>query len=294
MELRYLKYFKTVAETENISAAARKLYISQPFLSRTIKALEDELSLPLFDRSGKKITLNKNGKILYDYAVRILDLEEQALRDLRSGSDGSEPSLKLILFNATDLFPKLIAGFNYLHPGINFSISNFSSERFKKPFDVMIHASEEIAASLPSKLLFPEECLLGMSREHPLASEEHITPDMLKNEKFLLLSQENTLGDLTRRYFIPLGIHPSIPLECDSQQTLTALVEQKMGIAFFPSRTWKIEGENIVLRRIEGFTLTRNIYISRSSADISKPVRLFIDYIKNAINIMLIKEKHTK
>lgn len=132
-----------------------------------------------------------------------------------------------------------------------------------------------------------------MSREHPLANADRITADMLKNEKFLLLTQENSLGDLTRRYFVPLGITPRVPLECESQQTLNALVEQNMGLAFFPSRTCKVMSDNIVLRHIDGFTLSRNIYLSRSSLDISESVRKFIDYMNNAIEFMLTQERHS-
>lgn len=293
MELRHLKYFKVIAETENVSVASRRLHVSQPFLSRTIKTLEDELQISLFDRTGKKITLNKYGRILYKHTIHILSLESQILNELQSALVEDQPSLKLVLFNATNLFPKLIAGFSDHHPEINFSISNYDEERLKKPFDVVIHASEGLASSLPSRLLFPEECLLGMSREHPLANAERITPDMLKNEKFLLLTQENSLGDLTRRYFVPLGITPRVPLECESQQTLNALVEQNMGLAFFPSRTWKVMSDNIILHRIDGFTLSRNIYLSRSTLDISESVQKFLDYMNNAIEFMLTQERHS-
>ena len=54
MELLQLKYFRVIAETENISKAAEQLYIAQPSLSMTLKRLEDELGIPLFDRNGKK------------------------------------------------------------------------------------------------------------------------------------------------------------------------------------------------------------------------------------------------
>lgn len=62
MELLQIKYFKVIAETENISKAAEQLYIAQPSLSQTLKRLEDELGTPLFDRTGKRITLNCAGK----------------------------------------------------------------------------------------------------------------------------------------------------------------------------------------------------------------------------------------
>lgn len=86
MELKYLKYFKLIAETENISDASRRLHVSQPFLSRTIHLLEEELNLSLFDRHGKKIELNKNGKILYRYTLKMLDLEAQAIQELTLAS----------------------------------------------------------------------------------------------------------------------------------------------------------------------------------------------------------------
>lgn len=84
----------------------------------------------------------------------MLDLEAQAIQELTLASQKEQPSVKLILFNATKLFPELIAGFSDSHPDIRFSISNYEKERMKQSYDVVIHASEELAALLPSQLLF--------------------------------------------------------------------------------------------------------------------------------------------
>lgn len=62
MELLQIKYFKAIAETENISKAAGQLYIAQPSLSQTLKRLEDELGTPLFDRTGKRINPQRRRK----------------------------------------------------------------------------------------------------------------------------------------------------------------------------------------------------------------------------------------
>ena len=79
MTLKQLYYFLKIAETRSFSEAARLLGISQPSLSYTIKQLEKEVPLPLFEKEehGKRILLSESGKIFYDYVVDALDNLEQ-------------------------------------------------------------------------------------------------------------------------------------------------------------------------------------------------------------------------
>ncbi len=285
MEIRQLSYFKTIAETENMSLASKRLHVSQPFLSRTVRSLEEELGVALFDRKGRKISLNENGQTLYHYAEHILRLHSQAVSELKQRQDGSSRLLKIAMLNATNIFPELITRFSEEHSDVRFSILRFSSpDEIPDNCDIIIHASDSLANTMESTILFQEECLLGMSVHHPLASADAIYPDQLEEETFLLLTQDNSLGELTRRYFKPLHIRPKVPLQCDSQQTLTAFVEEGMGLAFFPSRTWKIESDKILLRHIEGHTLQRNIYISLPNEEYSSAVRTFRSFVFRCVN----------
>ncbi len=283
MELRQLSYFKTIAETENVSKASRLLHVAQPFLSRTIRELEAELDLTLFSRTGRSIRLNSNGEILLHYAGEMLRLQEQALAELKKNRRNQQASLNIVMLNSTRIFPKLIANFSDCHPDIKFSLIKFSSvTEIPASCDVIIHASEQLARKMKTIVLFQEECLLGMSLNHPLANKPEILPDMLANETFLLLPQDNMLGSLTRQYLVLLNITPKVPLQCDNQQTLTALVEEGMGLAFFPAKTWKIESEEIHLRKIAVQPLQRNIFLSVASKDPSEFVKTFCDFIVNA------------
>lgn len=283
MELRQLAYFKVIAETENMSVASHRLHVSQPFLSRTIKALEEELGLLLFDRQGKKIILNSNGQTLYRYAARILQLYDDAIMELQKNKETPPKTLTLAMLNTTKLFPELIAKFCEEFPYVNFSITRFTSiQKIPDECNMVIHASNFLASTTNSIPLFQEECLLGMSRSHRLARVKEITPDMLEDETFLLLTQENTLGELTRRYFEPLHFHPRVPIQCDSQQTLTAFVEEGMGLAFFPCLTWKVANEQILLRKIKGHTLKRTIYLSMMDENPADAAIIFKDYITTA------------
>ncbi len=63
MEIQQLEYFKTVAEMQHMTQAAEKLNISQPALSKSISNIEQEIGVPLFDRQGRSINLNRYGKL---------------------------------------------------------------------------------------------------------------------------------------------------------------------------------------------------------------------------------------
>lgn len=84
MEYLHIEYFVKVAETENLSRAAEMLNVSQPSLSQTIRRLEDELGVELFDRKGKRIVLNDAGKRFLVYANQSLNALNEARRAVSS------------------------------------------------------------------------------------------------------------------------------------------------------------------------------------------------------------------
>lgn len=84
MSLLQLKYFVAVAEEGNATRAARKLYVSQPPLSRQIRALERELGTPLFERTRAGMRLLPAGEVLLDLARPILTQLDQAAGSVRS------------------------------------------------------------------------------------------------------------------------------------------------------------------------------------------------------------------
>ncbi len=82
MDILQLTYFKKIAELENVSKASEELMVAQPSLSKVIKTLETELDTKLFDRVGKKIVLNNNGRILLAHTNLILQNIEDARAEI--------------------------------------------------------------------------------------------------------------------------------------------------------------------------------------------------------------------
>ena len=79
MDFRILRYFLNVAKEQSFTKAAQQLHITQPTLSRQLAALEEELGVTLFARSGRNITLTEEGILFKRRALEILDLEERTL-----------------------------------------------------------------------------------------------------------------------------------------------------------------------------------------------------------------------
>ena len=272
-----MEYFKTIAEVENISIAAKELHLAQPYLSRKLKALEEQLGVLLFDRRGKSIHINENGRILLRYAKVFFSLHNEMLETLKYQNTNV---LRIGIFNTTNIFPGMIALFAKQHPTIRIKLRKMANlDDIPDNCDVLLHASQKLARRMHSVCLLDEDCLLGMNRKHILACANEITAELLSEHPILLLEQTNALGELTYNYCEQLGLKNNIILQCDNQQTLSCLVAEGMGLAFFPAQTWKIESEEILLRKIKGYDLKRKIYLSTPMAS-PLVVKIFCKFVK--------------
>lgn len=278
METEYLRYFEKLAETENMTKAAKLLNIAQPSLSRTLKNLEETFQAPLFDRNGKSLHLNAAGKILLNYTKQILPLIEQAHYDILSlSTNTSEITINMLYSN--QIFPNLVANFTKSYPQIKVNLSRFiSDELAANNCDIIIHASEHIASQMTSYKLMTEECLIGVSSNHPFANLTEIPLDALKYEQFIILNRDNILGGLTLQFFKDAGFSPKIAMECDNQSTVASFVSLNLGIALFPASTWVPSSDDIVYKSIAKHKIYRSIYITPTKEPLCSGAKVFWEY----------------
>ena len=122
MNLQNLYYFKKIAELENLSKASQVLNISQPSLSKALHNMEAELNAPLFDRIGKKIELNNNGKIMQKYSDEIITSMEKAKYEIELNTKMEHNILSVAFNTASNIIPNMVSLFIKKNPDIDYKL----------------------------------------------------------------------------------------------------------------------------------------------------------------------------
>ena len=127
MDIQKMLTFCTVYECGNISKASEKLFCSQPALSKQIHSLEQDLGYPLFERNGKKIIINENGKIFYRFAKNVINDYQLLKRELfiKNNKSNHEVRFGTTNFIGTYLIPPILSKFKNEYPTtpVNFIVN---------------------------------------------------------------------------------------------------------------------------------------------------------------------------
>ena len=289
MELSQLEVFLAVARERRFSRAADKLFRTQSAVSQTIRRLEDELGEALFDRSSREGVLTDAGKVLHEYAEKLINLRSEAaeslaeLRELQKG--------KLVIaaneFTVLYLLP-VLAEFRRLHPMIRITVERALGSRipddvlqYSAEFGVLSYAPQE--PSLQSIVVFLDELVFVVPGNHPLASAKHVSIRQLGAESFVahIVSSpyREKVIQLFNRHKTPLHMD----LELPTLQAIKQYVAAGNGVALIPEISVETElarGElvRIPVREIQLQRKLRLIY--RKQANLSHAARAFLRVVE--------------
>ena len=137
MDTRVLKYFLTVAQTNNITKAAEQLHITQPTLSRQIMDLETELDIKLFNRENRRLQLTKAGILFQQRATTMLQLLDQTENDLHQQEEAltGEINLGSAVSSVSPYITKLIFEFQKIYPNVIFNLSDGDGDVLRRQLD---------------------------------------------------------------------------------------------------------------------------------------------------------------
>ena len=187
MEIRTLRYFLAVAREENMTRAAEQLHVTQPTLSKTLKALEDELGKKLFTRHSFSIRLTEEGVLLRNRAEDLVSMADRITREFVTLDDitGGDIYFGLAESHLIQYLAREIREFRGQYPDLRYHITSGDTEQVTEKLDKGL-LDFAVVAEAPDTaryeaLAFPEADVWGLvfPADHPLAQNETITADDL-------------------------------------------------------------------------------------------------------------------
>jgi DNA-binding transcriptional LysR family regulator len=276
IEVHELEIFLAAAEYENFSAAARKLHLSQPAISFQIQALEQQLNVQLFQRTGRRITLTEAGRDLLPMARELVNLSTR-IEETMCAQQGIVKGEVLIGCSTTPgkyILPHLIGAFRRLHPQVQFRVDILSrSVVEQKLMDKEIHVGVMGLASknrdIESFPFFVDDLLLIVPIDHPWASRASVGPEELGRTDWILREEGSATRELVLAHLAEFGVTGSslhVGMELGSPEGVEAAVEAGHGVSFV-SRIAAQRGlqlGRIKAVQVEGVQVQRQIYLARN------------------------------
>lgn len=256
MELSELRVFLKVAGERSFSRAAMKLHRTQPAVSQAVRRLEDSVGERLFDRATKDASLTDAGRLLRDYAERLLRLSEEAetavrdLRDLRRGRvliGANEASVHAVL--------PLIGRFRNAHPLVHVDVRRIPARQLgaevaQGGLDFGVLTFQPAEPRLGSVVLGHDELVMLVHPTHPLAGNTEVTLAECAHHTVIAHNDPSHVRDRVLRSFEQQHIPPNILVSLPSLEGIKRAVAMQLGVALLPRRCAELEisrGELVAL-----------------------------------------------
>ena len=262
MDIHYLRMFNIMASELNYSKAANTLYITQPAVSMQIRKLENDLGFRLFDKIGKHLYLNENGKILYEYTKKIFALIEEAENSLYSRNNIVKGTVDIGASNTpgTYVLPKILGEFKEMYPDVNtyLHIANTHEiERmiFDNKVDFAVNGGDiEYSSQIVTEKLADDSVVFITSPSNSLAGCECVEPCELADSKFITHERNSQVYKLIEDILKELGLPVNITVTLGNIEAIKQAVAANLGIAAIPGSAISMEMKFGVLKqfRIKG------------------------------------------
>jgi len=289
MELFQLETFLAVAENRSFSRAAQKLHRTQPAVSQTIRKLESDIGEPLFDRSSRDANLTDAGRLLVDYAEKLLNLRSEAgsaiteLRELHAG----KLAIAANEFTSIYLLP-VLEKFRHQSPMIKVAVQRSLSSQIAQ--DILNHKVEmgmlSFTPDVPGLrciVVYKDELAFVMHPRHPLASAKEVHIRQLGAESFIAHNVPSQYRakvlEAFRRHKTPLNMQVELP----TIEAIKRFVAMGNGVALVPGIC--VEGElkrgelvHVPVRELKFERKLRLIY--RKNSSLSHAARAFLKIVE--------------
>jgi DNA-binding transcriptional LysR family regulator len=290
MDFYKLTYFKKVAETRSISRASAELLLTQPAVSKQIKALEEELGERLFDRIGKKVFLTRAGEVLYTYAEKILRSVQEAKTAVKGMS--AECSGELVIGTSDHIslhrLPDILKRYTSAFPKVDLRLRCHRSETVldmvnKNLVDLGVITLPKTAFKLISRTVWKDPMSLVFPKNHPLQSLKVIRLKNIAQYGMILPEVGTTTRNTIEAEFSAQNLTPNVAMEVAYIETIKGLVKAGLGVSILPDKAVEQEilSGTLVKSKIQDAIFSRNLgVVYLRDKFLSRPAVEFLKFLE--------------
>jgi DNA-binding transcriptional LysR family regulator len=243
---RRLQVFYTVAKQLSFTKAAEQLFMTQPAVTFQVKQLEEHFSTRLFERSHGKISLTPAGRLVMEYAEKILGVSEELEKRMSelTGAVGGPLLLGASTTVAEFILPQILGEFKARYPQVQAHMSVANSETIENrvadhTLDLGLIESPAHLPSVQAEVVCEDELVLICAPGHRLANTRSVTPNQIVGEPFVSREVGSGTREFTDQYLRNCRVSPedlNIVMELGSPEAIKGVVETGLGVAIM-SRT---------------------------------------------------------
>ena len=287
MELRHLRYFVAIAETGSLTVAAeKKLYTSQPSLSRQIKDLEDQVGTPLLSRSARGVTLTEAGKAFLDHARLALHQVDAAVEAARRAAQPAKQRFSLGFLTGQEMtwLPEAMRVLRAELPNIEVTVSSDYSPDLGEAvargrLDVAFMRAEP-ELDLTYRRVAKEPLIALMPSDHALTARTSVRAKDLVGLPFIAMaSKAKVLRAVIDQYLEDAGVEITPAQVVDNPAMVMSLVASTRGIALIPSYVEPLMPWSVVSRPLAGRAPTIDLVVGYSESNPSPILQLFLAHL---------------
>jgi DNA-binding transcriptional LysR family regulator len=294
MELRHLRYFLAVAEELNFTRAAKRLNIAQPPLTQQIKALEAEMGVTLFDRTGYRVELTDAGRSFVPQVARILADVRNAVLIAQRAAAGEVGHVRVGFTESASFNPLVTAAFRNFrtaYPEVEVSLE-------ESPTTVLAAALREgridaafvrpplrTAEGITLHMIDEEEMVVALSSGHPLAPRQDLEIRDLADETFVLYprAERPGLADTVIAACEKAGFTPKVKQYTPQLSSTINLVAASLGVSIVPRSMQGLQPNAVTYKRLRDQRLTALLGIAHRTGESSAPIMRFIESARAAV-----------
>ena len=255
-----LKGFCNTVQIGSISKAAEKMGLTQSTITLQIQSLERDLKTQLFDRSKKRIKLNKNGQMFYEMVSCHLNGIDSLYDQFANKKNYPQDQISIAVNYAaiSHLLPPFIKKFQDQNPDVTISIKNITFEDALKRLqedevDFILYPNINPSAEFYSRICFAYDPILIMHKNHPLAQKKDIKLQDISKYNVVRIDKRLISLPLFEKMFEELKFKTNIDFENGSWEMVKNFVRAGIGLGFASELYFTKDDEDLVAKKLNNY-----------------------------------------